>query len=89
MMSENSNLARAIADHLNERYASFQEISVTTDLLEAGILESLAIMDLVTHLERRYGVTFEAEEIAPTNFQSPQALADLVGIKQRQLAGAT
>jgi acyl carrier protein len=52
-------------------------------LLEAGLLDSLQIFNLVTFLQTRFGVTIPPTELLPENFASIQALAALV---QRQRA---
>ncbi len=52
------------------------------DLIGSGILDSLAMINLVTHLEKHYGVVVGAEEMSPDNFASVSALAKFVASKQ-------
>ena len=57
-------------------------LSNDDDLLDMGILDSMAIMQLVGHLEKQYGITIPTEEIDPDNFQSINALTAFID-KQR------
>ena len=41
-----------------------------TPLLESGILTSLTLIKLVLFIEQRYGITVDAEELIPDNFQT-------------------
>jgi acyl carrier protein len=57
-------------------------LSNDDDLLDMGILDSMAIMQLVDHLEKQYGITIPTEEIDPANFESINALVAFIE-KQR------
>ena len=48
------------------------------DLLDDGLLDSLLIMNLVSKLESTFGIEFEPDEIAPENFESVDAIWNLV-----------
>ncbi len=48
------------------------------DLINDGILDSLDIVTLVTEIDSVFGVTIPAEEIVPENFNSAEALMDLI-----------
>ncbi len=58
------------------------------DLIANGILTSLALVDLLSHVENRYGVEFGENDIVPENFESINALANFIedrqGIADRQ-----
>lgn len=49
-----------------------------TTLIDDGILESFAILSIVGELEDVFGVTLTPAEIIPENFNSAQALWDMV-----------
>jgi methoxymalonate biosynthesis acyl carrier protein len=57
-------------------------LSNEDDLLEMGVLDSMAIMQLVGHLETQYGITIPTEEIDPDNFESINSLVAFID-KQR------
>ena len=47
-------------------------------LLEMGLMDSLELMALVTHLEQSYGFSLPNEEFAPENFETPRAIANMI-----------
>lgn len=50
----------------------------TADLIDDGILDSLDIVTLVTEINSFFDVTIPAEEIVPENFNSAEALMELI-----------
>jgi acyl carrier protein len=63
--------------------------------LEEGIIDSTGVLELVAHLQQRYGIRVEDDEIIPDNLDSIEALAAFVRRKQdaaepsRSVAGGT
>ena len=53
-------------------------------LLEAGIIDSIGVMELVTFVGKSFNVDVPPEDILPDNFDSVQKLSDY--IKRRQAA---
>ena len=51
------------------------------DLIKTGVLDSLAVMKLVAHLEKTFQIKVLTEEINQENFGSIQQLAQFVGGK--------
>ena len=47
-------------------------------LLEQGIIDSTGVLELVSFLERDYGLTIEDEELIPENLDSVRNLASFV-----------
>ncbi|MFQ5730718.1 MAG: acyl carrier protein [Planctomycetaceae bacterium] len=70
-----------IIDYLQTGFAGKQPITPQTDLLEADILDSLLIMDVLAFVESRYGVRFGDSEIAPRHFRTVDCLVRLVAYK--------
>jgi acyl carrier protein len=58
------------------------------DPLAAGLLDSLAIEQLVSYIEEAFGVRFRDEEVVARNFASVPTLAKVVNQK-RSAAGLT
>jgi acyl carrier protein len=52
-----------------------------TDLFAAG-MDSMALMQLVLHLEDQFGVAVQPAEITRECFSTPQSLADFLQCKQ-------
>lgn len=52
------------------------------NLIDAGIMDSLTIVNTVSHLEKQYGITFDDGDIVPEHFMSVNALAAFVRQKR-------
>lgn len=65
-----------LIDFFVETYyvASPEDLDPETPLLETGILDSTGILELVAHLEERYGVRVKDEDIVPENMNSIASL---------------
>lgn len=48
------------------------------DLIESGLIDSMAMMSLVSYLEREHGVEFGINDIVPAHFRSINALTAFV-----------
>lgn len=55
-----------------------QTLAPGTPLLERGLLDSLAIMEIVAALGRQAGIELPETEIVAANFRTPQALWTVV-----------
>jgi acyl carrier protein len=53
----------------------------TTDLLDAGIMDSLFMISLVSFCEDTFAVTFDFDELVEDSFRSVNALTELVRSK--------
>ncbi len=51
------------------------------DLLANGIIDSLGVLDLVTMLEKDFGVVATDDELTPENFQSVSDIAKFIDNK--------
>jgi acyl carrier protein len=49
-----------------------------TPLLEWGVLDSLALVDLMAFIEERFALSVPLEAVTPTNFRTLQAIAMLL-----------
>lgn len=50
----------------------------TDSLLEAGVLDSIGVLALVSFIERRYGISVPEDEMMPDNFDTVEAVARFV-----------
>ena len=55
-----------------------QELSLTENLIERGLLDSLGILKTVTFCEEQFGITIPDQEVLPDHFESVRAIAKLV-----------
>jgi acyl carrier protein len=67
------------------RVGHYASITVETDLLNEGLLDSLMVMDLVTSIEKHFGFAIHPGEIAPRHFRSVRSLAALVASHKADL----
>jgi D-alanine--poly(phosphoribitol) ligase subunit 2 len=52
--------------------------SVDADLFETGVLDSLAFVELLLHLEQEFGVATSVDDMEVENFRSIACIADFV-----------
>jgi acyl carrier protein len=53
-------------------------VTYTTPLVTSGILDSVAILDLVSHLEESYGIKVEAHEVGVEHLNTIDVIAEFV-----------
>lgn len=53
-------------------------IVADTPLIDGGVLDSLAILELVSFLEQTFSITLPLEDFVPENFQTPAAILVLI-----------
>ena len=53
-------------------------VTYSTPLVTSGILDSIATLDLVSHLQETYGIKVEAHEVGVEHLNTIDAIADLV-----------
>ena len=73
-----------IRDYLLAHFAPAEGESLSDDesLLEAGIIDSVAMIDLIAHLERTYDIVIDEDDMIPENFDSITAIAAYIEGKQ-------
>jgi len=52
--------------------------SPTEDLFETGVLDSMAFVDLVLHLEQQFDIRISTDKMEPDNFRSIAKIAAFV-----------
>ncbi len=79
------NLQQTLRSHILNRHLKGQVPEGFDDdynLIDAGIMDSLTIVNTVTYLEKRYGITFDDGDIVPEHFMSVNALGAFVRQKR-------
>lgn len=72
---------RGIYQKLTELFARKLDLevsSVDTDLVGSGVLDSLALVELLAQLEETFGVTISIEDLELENFRSIASIAGFV-----------
>ena len=54
------------------------DLEDSTQLMEAGILDSTGVMELVTFIETSFGIVISEEEIIPENLNSLDSISTFV-----------
>lgn len=80
------NVDQQIRQYIGDELLDGAEIS--GDPLAEGMLDSLAIEQLIGYIEDEFGVLFEDEELVAENFVSVSTVVDLVEGKLKAGAGA-
>lgn len=77
------NVTESIRAFILERFPRAQQTGLTDQdsLLESGLVDSMGILEIVTHLEEEFQIVFADEEVVSENFESIAALARLVESK--------
>lgn len=68
-----AEIAAIFADQMN-----IEVPSADTDLIEEGLLDSLAFMDLLMFLEQRFGIVFSPDQLDFDNFRSLDRIAQTI-----------
>ena len=61
-----------------------ETIDPDEDLLEQGLIDSLAIVQIIAHIEDSFGVSLGPNDVVPENFSTLNALAGLVESRANQ-----
>lgn len=80
-----TQLKTEIRDFIVENFLFGEGGDSLTDgqsLVEAGLIDSLGVAELVAFIESRYGVVADDEELVPDNFDSIERVASFVELKQ-------
>ncbi len=62
----------------NFYYGDPDSFDDSTSLVHEGIIDSTGVLELVTFVEKEYGITVPDDEMVPANFDSIEALAAFV-----------
>ena len=76
-MVENYGIHQEITE-LFAKKLSLEVSSVDTDLVETGLLDSLALIELLAQLEETFGVSVSTDDLEFENFRSIASIARFV-----------
>jgi acyl carrier protein len=85
---EIDTLTRKIRTFLITNFPLARRMGDDDGLLGNGVLDSLGILEVVTFVEREFGITIVDDELLPENFQSISRLATFVQTKLNNSLGA-
>jgi acyl carrier protein len=69
-----------IQDYIRQQFpaANNKPLDADISLIHSGIIDSLGVLEIVTFIEQRFGVTLSDEEMVSDHFDSIGSLARLV-----------
>ena len=68
-------MRRDIRNFLKKVCGRHIHVDDNDSLLENGIIDSLTMIELLTFIERRFGVTVKDDELIPENFETIDAIS--------------
>jgi acyl carrier protein len=80
-MMELQNIQRELA-MLFSKKLNLDVPSPETDLVDAGLLDSLKFVELLMELERRFGMTISSNELEIDNFRSMSKIAEFLASRK-------
>ena len=60
------------------------KLSDNDSLLENGVLDSVAIVQLLSFIENNFGTIIDNEELIPENFETINSMYSLIKLKETQ-----
>ena len=54
------------------------ELTMDDSLLEAGVIDSVGMVDLIAYLEQTYGIRVDEDDMTPENFDTVNAIVAFV-----------
>jgi acyl carrier protein len=78
-MSE-TEIQNALCDFIVKQFPAFHGKGLEPDdsLLEAGVIDSMGVVEIVTFIETEFKVVLSGDEMVAENFGSVRSLSDLV-----------
>jgi acyl carrier protein len=80
-----------IRDYLMAHRATqtIDEFGEYDSLLDAGVIDSMTMVDLIVYLEKSYGIRVDEDDMTPENFDSLAAIVAYVTRKQSSTQPST
>lgn len=80
-----------LREFIVENFLFGQSFSFSDDdsFVKSGIIDSTGVVELISFVEQRYGITVEDDEIAPQNLDSINTLCQFIGRKTSVLQEQT
>ena len=86
-MSDSEPILGQVRSYLLEEFLPEEEpesLTPDTPLISSGVLDSIAVVKLVAHLEEAYGVELEAHEMSADFLDTPAMIAENVASRRAE-----
>ena len=79
---EQDLVAERMRNFLGQHFPATRNVQDEQSLLGGGLIDSLGILEVVTFLEKEFGLVVSDEEPLPENFESVRSLSNFVQRKK-------
>lgn len=79
MMKHEPEIRKFVADRF--LFGDDKKLGDDDSLLEAGIIDSTGILELINHLEEHYGIKVNDDELVPENLDTIASICVFLGKK--------
>ena len=70
-----------IRKYITEHGSQARDFSDGDSLLEAGVIDSVLMVGLISFLESEYGIRIEDDDMTPENFESINSIVEFIQSK--------
>jgi len=86
MKSTTDSISRSIQNCIHQNFprAKQQNYSMSADLFESGIIDSLGFLTIISFIEQHFNTTISDVDVVPENFASIKAMTGYVERKLNQ-----
>jgi acyl carrier protein len=79
-MEQHSDIEAGVRGFITENFplSDGSELGRADSLLEAGVIDSVGVLELIEHLEATYGIQVPDEDVLPENLDSIEAIGRYV-----------
>jgi acyl carrier protein len=85
-MESGLDFTKSVKEYILDEFLPGENPDDLTDdlpLISGGILDSIATLKLILHLEEKYGIVIEAHEADKEHLDTIRSIADLIHSKSR------
>jgi acyl carrier protein len=75
---DKENTTSKIRNFLAQQFPMTKKVGDEEPLLKNGLIDSLGILEVVTFLEKEFGIAISDDELLPENFESVRRLSSFV-----------
>ena len=84
MAADINQIKDEVKSYISKHFLKGKQIAEINDnlpLISAGLLDSISTMQLISYLEEKYKIEFEAHEVDKDNFENAGIIAEFVKTK--------